>query len=82
MSMVREEFTGRPIRNFRLIRDEDVSGVSGTGEVAWGTLFPDGIAVLRWNTEWPTSVVWHDRGEEAINKIHGHGGATRIVWED
>jgi hypothetical protein len=37
---------------------------------------------LRWLSAWPTSVVFHDRGIEAVEAVHGHGGATRIVWQD
>ncbi len=70
------------MRRFVLRREVDVTGVSGTGDVAEGCVFSDGTAVLRWLTEWPTSVVWHDRGVEAVEKIHGHGGATKIVWLD
>lgn len=70
------------MRRFELHRDEDVSGVSGTGVVAEGVVFTDGPAVLRWTSEWPTSVVWHDRGVESVEQIHGHDGRTRIVWLD
>lgn len=69
-------------RRFELHRDSDVTGVSGTGVVAEGIAFTDGTVALRWRSEWPTSVVFHDRGVEAVQKIHGHGGATRIVWLD
>lgn len=67
-------------RPFVLVRDEDVSGVSGTGVVAGGCVFDDGTAVLRWYTEAPTSVVFHDNGIESIKKVHGHDGRTRIVY--
>jgi hypothetical protein len=70
------------MRLFQLHRDHDVSGVSGTGIVADGVVFPDGVAVMRWRGEWPTSVVWSERGVEAIERIHGHGGNTRLVWID
>lgn len=67
-------------RPFVLVRDEDVTGVSGTGIVAEGAAFLDGTAVLRWCGDTPTSVVWHDKGVESIVRVHGHGGRTRIVW--
>jgi hypothetical protein len=67
---------------FVLLRDEDVSGVSGTGVVAEGVVFSDGIAVLRWRGQWPTSVVFHERGLEAVREVHGHGGKTRVVVLD
>ncbi len=68
-------------RAFVLERSEDVSGVSGIGIVAWGVEFPDGVVALRWKGDWPTSVVFHDRGIASVDKIHGHDGRTRIVWE-
>ena len=65
---------------FLLARDEDVSGVSGTGVVAEGVRFSDGSVALRWTSEWPTSVVFHDRGMDSVQAVHGHDGRTRIVW--
>lgn len=67
---------------FVLLRHEDETGVSGTGIVAWGVEFPDGVVALRWKSEWPTSVVFHDRGIEAVKAVHGHNGKTEIVWSD
>ena len=67
-------------RAFELHRDVDMSGVSGTGVVAEGVEFSDGTVALRWNSEWPTSVVFHERGIESVEAVHGHGGHTRIVW--
>lgn len=65
---------------FVLQRDEDVTGVSGTGVVAEGVEFTDGTVALRWTSEWPTSVVFHDRGMESVRHVHGHDGRTRIIW--
>lgn len=67
-------------RPFRLVRDEDVSGVSGTGIVAEGVEFIDGTVALRWMSEHPTSVVFHDRGIDSVRAIHGHDGRTRIEF--
>jgi hypothetical protein len=69
-------------RRFILIRDEDVTGVSGTGVVAEGVEFSDGTVALRWRSEWPTSVVFHDQGIQSVEKVHGHGGRTRLGWLD
>lgn len=69
------------MRTFRLVRNEDVTGVSGTGVVAEGVEFTDGCVVLRWVGKYPTSVVWHDRGVESVEAIHGHDGKTEIRWE-
>lgn len=72
------------MRLFRLERDVDVSGVSGTGLVAEGVSFTDGTAVVHWVAgEHPSTVVWPaPSGLRAIEEVHGHGGATRFVWAD
>lgn len=68
------------MRSFELHRDDDETGVSGTGVVAEGVEFVDGSVALRWRSEWPTSVVFHDRGIDAVRAVHGHGGKTRLVF--
>ncbi|WP_435107333.1 hypothetical protein [Nocardiopsis synnemataformans] len=67
-------------RRFRLVRDVDHTGVSGTGHVADGVVWPDGTATVRWRGTRASTVNW-DRVEDA-EAIHGHGGATRIQWVD
>ena len=67
-------------RRFRLIRDRDVTGASGTGHVADGVQWPDGTATVRWRGDRASTVHW-DRVADA-EAIHGHGGATRIEWID
>lgn len=67
-------------RTFHLERDRDYSGVSGTGVVAFGVQFPDGVVVTRWNALIAQTCVWEDIA--AVQKVHGHQGATRIVWDD
>lgn len=68
-------------RRFELHRDRDVSGVSGVGVVADGLEFPDGAAVIRWRGNVPSTTV-HELGVIGVQQIHGHGGATRLVWLD
>ncbi|WP_344311098.1 hypothetical protein [Fodinicola feengrottensis] len=66
---------------FALVRSADPSGVSGVGVVAWGVLFGDGRAVTQWTGE-TTGVrqimVWDSIRD--IETIHGHSGATRVVF--
>lgn len=76
-------------KRFVLQRDEDETGISGTGVVAEGVEFSDGVVALRWlvpasapGAGNPTSVVFHDNGISSVEKIHGHNGKTKIVWED
>ncbi|MFF4369664.1 hypothetical protein [Streptomyces sp. NPDC001594] len=67
-------------RRFHLLRHTDISGVSGTGIVADGILWPDGTASLRWRGERPSTVHW-DRIADT-QAVHGHKGATEIVWDE
>lgn len=67
-------------RRFILIRKEDVTGVSGTGVVVWGVVFPDGTATYRWNT--PTATTCVGDSIDDVIAIHGHNGATELVWID
>jgi hypothetical protein len=67
-------------RRFRLMRYEDVSGVSGTGPVAEGVQFTDGAVALRWYGDYPTTTVWD--GIDSVIAIHGHSGATEVEWLD
>jgi hypothetical protein len=67
------------MRTFHLQRDEDVTGISGTGRVAEGTQFSNGKVAIAWQAgEHQSVVVWDDIA--SVVAIHGHGGATRIVW--
>lgn len=65
-------------KTFALQRGEDVTGVSGTGTVAYGVQFPDGQVVLRWLGEFASTVVWESL--DAAMHVHGHDGRTRAVW--
>lgn len=68
------------MRIFTLQRDEDVTGISGTGVVAEGVEFSDGAVVLKWIVGEHQSTVSWPRGIESVEAIHGHDGRTRIVW--
>jgi hypothetical protein len=57
-------------KRFVLRRHEDVSGVSGTGIVAEGVLFSNGVVALQWTSEFPTSVVFHQRAMESVEAVH------------
>ncbi|WP_181019890.1 hypothetical protein [Nonomuraea typhae] len=74
------------MRRFRLVRDHDPTGISDTGVVAEGVVVSDGWAVTHWldrpPMHEPTMTTWLYRGHHGIEKVHGHGGATRIAWLD
>ncbi len=67
------------ISPFALVRDTDVSGVSGCGLVAEGVMFEDGSCVLRWRGPHKSTAVWASM--ESMLAVHGHAGATRLVFE-
>ncbi|HEX6817812.1 MAG TPA: hypothetical protein VF120_05510 [Ktedonobacterales bacterium] len=66
------------MRSFILERSEDVSGISGTGDVAEGVVFESGKVVIAW-IRTPSSIDIYDSVEDLL-AIHGHGGRTRIRW--
>ena len=66
---------------FRLERDEDVTGASGTGHVADGVQWPDGTVTVKWRGEYASEVSW-PKGIVAVERIHGHDGRTRVVWQE
>jgi hypothetical protein len=63
-----------------LNRDYDVTGVSGTGTVAIGICFEDGLCVMRWAGP-VNSLVVFDSPEDLL-AVHGHDGTTQIDWVD
>lgn len=71
---------GRP---FILQRDRDISGVSGTGIVADGILWPDGHAAIHWCGKWALTTP-HPDGLDSILDIHDHGsqGDLHVLWDD
>ena len=79
-----EEATDRPrtsnLWRFHLERTEDVSGVSGIGIVAQGVMFSDGTCAVRWFGQHASTAIWENVRD--LMYVHGHGGRTKIVWED
>ena len=68
------------LRIFRVVRDEDVSGVSGTGVIAEGVLFSNGKVVVNWISMHKILEVVDSVAE--WEAVHGHEGRTKIVWDD
>lgn len=67
-------------RCFFLKRDEDVTGVSGTGVVAEGVVFTTGWVALTWLTA-VNSLVFYPDIQNVID-IHGHDGKTQVLFID
>lgn len=80
--MVKHQGTvGNTPRRFELYRRYDVTGVSGTGTIAFGTLYPTGRVTLAWCCSDVRSVSVYDDVAE-VEEIHGHRGLTELRWID
>jgi len=71
--------SARAIFPFHLQRDEDVTGISGTGIVAYGVVLPTGRVILEWTGEIRSLTVHASMTD--VEKIHCHNGATKVVWD-
>jgi hypothetical protein len=69
------------VRRFVLDRVIDVSGVSGVGLIAEGVEWSDGTASVRW-TGLHRSITFWTGGVPVLEAVHGHGGATKVVYLD
>lgn len=68
------------IRRFHFERIEDASGVSGCGKVAEGVIFSNGKVALEWFGTHSSTNVYDSLAD--VEYIHGHGGRTKIVFDD
>lgn len=70
-----------PPRLFALHRHDDVTGLSGTGLVAYGVRWPSGKVTTWWSQSrvgvYQVSL-WDSMSE--VQRVHGHGGRTTVVW--
>lgn len=63
---------------FVLRREEDATGVSGTGDVAEGVQFTSGWCAMTWRSDLTSITFYADI--ETVEAIHGHDGRTQVVW--
>jgi hypothetical protein len=68
------------MRTFHVHRDEDESGVSGTGVIAEGVLFSNGKVVVSWLSM--HKIIECADSVAEWQAVHGHEGRTRVVWDD
>ena len=61
---------------FNLVRDEDETGVSGTGVVASGIIWRNGKCAMHWHTAHTSTTVYDSLS--SLVSIHGHAGKTRV----
>lgn len=67
-------------RRFYLMRKKDISGVSGTGKVAEGVEFENGMCALSFSSSYPHANVYANM--RAVHEVHGHHGNTDVVFVD
>lgn len=63
---------------FVLKRNEDESGISGTGIIAEGIVFSDGTVAYRWLTDVATTIIADNIAD--VEFLHGHDGKTQIIY--
>ena len=67
------------MRTFKLKRNQDLSGVSGTGIVAEGVVLSDGECVLHWLSAFGSISIY--RTMDDLVRVHGHEGASEVVYD-
>lgn len=67
------------LREYYLQRNEDFSGVSGTGIVAEGVVMPSGKCIHEWSQSYVTSHNIYPN-INAVQHIHGHEGRTIVKF--
>lgn len=65
-------------RLFQLHRDEDETGVSGTGIVAEGVEFSSGMVAITWLS--PHRCINIYESIRTVEQLHGHENKTRVVF--
>lgn len=72
-----------PAKMFYMIRRTDETGVSGTGIVLYGAVFPDGITVIHWCTKKKVNCTSVFNNFEDFKYIHidcHPKNKTEVVW--
>ena len=69
-------------KRFHLVRNNDRTGMSGTGVVAEGVQFQDGTCILKWISTTSAIGIYHSCVEMLHIHSHGGDGGTKIVYVD
>jgi len=67
------------VKNFYLLRHEDVHDNTGEGVVAEGVIFDNGMCAMTWLSNVKTVTIFQRITE--VKKIHSHGDRTEVVIE-
>ena len=68
-------------QSFKMIRNSDETGVSGTGTVLDGIVFPNGVCCVQWRGATPCVTIWPSF--DAFKQVHidAHPtNDTEIKW--
>lgn len=68
------------MRTFKLSRNKDLSGVSGTGEVAEGVEFDTGQVAICWMTKYHAIGIYENL--HVLEMVHGHEGSTKVIFNE
>jgi hypothetical protein len=68
------------MKRFIIQRTVDVTGISGTGNVAEVVEFSDGSVAVHWMGAHPSTTM--HLSMENVEFVHCHGGNSVIVWQD
>lgn len=71
---------GDTIKLYKLVRNKDVTGLSGTGDVAFIAKLPSGRCVMEWTSNHPTITIFANLDELIL--IHGHNGSSVLECLD
>ena len=71
-----------PLRRFYVLRVTDPTGVSGTGRIVEGVIFPDGKTVLKWRLPTSSLVVSDSFEEFREIYLHKHHLCNTLVFVD
>ena len=67
------------MKTFYLLRHEDVHNNSGTGVVAEGVVFDNGLVAMTWLSPHATMTMFPNI--QTVSKLHGHDGKTEVIVE-
>lgn len=69
----------KPLKVFTVIRQEDESGVSGTGRVLDGIVFATGKVAINWRHEIPSTIIYDSYEEFEEVHIKSHPDNNTVV---
>ena len=68
-----------PFSRFKLARTVDVTGISGTGDIAYGVQYPDQSCALFWLKH---GTHGYYKNISQLREIHCYNDNARVIWLD